>query len=303
MNKYSHLSDVALVVDDSADTLGLLKEALEAAGIDVLLALDGQQALGIAQKIVPDVILLDAMMPNMDGFEACRRLKAEPSLADIPVIFMTGLSDTESVIKGLEVGGVDYLSKPVNPDELVARLRVHLGNARRANSARQALDRTGQHLISLSPDGELRWTTEQARQLLDRTGLDSHQCKVQIYSNIVEWLSHQPLKDQILKLSTLDHPLHVQLVSDSLLENELVFKLIDPSMESTAATLREALAVTERESDVLFWIAQSKTNREIGEILSLSPRTIDKHLETIFRKLSVENRTAAAAIAIRVLKP
>ena len=121
------LNEVALVVDDSPDTLGFINETLDAAGISVLLALDGQQALTIAEKVQPDIILLDAVMPNMDGFETCRRLKANSALADIPVIFMTGLSDTEDVVRGLQSGGVDYLSKPVDPDELVARLRVHRG--------------------------------------------------------------------------------------------------------------------------------------------------------------------------------
>ena len=81
--------DVVLVVDDSADSLSMINDTLENAGMDVLVALEGKQALTIAQRIRPDLILMDALMPQMDGFEACRLLKANPALASIPVIFMT----------------------------------------------------------------------------------------------------------------------------------------------------------------------------------------------------------------------
>ncbi|MCW8884368.1 MAG: response regulator, partial [Motiliproteus sp.] len=114
-------NDIVLVVDDSPDTLSLINDALDAAGLDVLVALEGRQALTVARRIRPDIILLDAIMPNMDGFETCSALKEDPSLASIPVIFMTGLTDTEDVVRGLECGGVDYLTKPINPNELLAR--------------------------------------------------------------------------------------------------------------------------------------------------------------------------------------
>ena len=94
--------DVVLIVDDMPETLCMLNDTLDEVGLKVLVALEGEQALMIANNIVPDVILLDAIMPNMDGFETCKRLKENPDLAHIPVIFMTGLSDTESVLRGLK---------------------------------------------------------------------------------------------------------------------------------------------------------------------------------------------------------
>lgn len=295
--------DVALVVDDSPDTLGMLGEALEAAGIEVLMTLDGKQAIKIAQKIVPDVILLDAIMPHMDGFETCRQLKSNPALKEIPVIFMTGLSDTESIVHGLSAGGVDFLTKPINPDELVARLRVHLGNARRAHSVQQALDQTGQFLMGLSRQGKMVWATQQAQRLLDTTGMNQDQLQSGVFAPISHWLTHQPKQGQVLHLRDLSYPLEVQLVSDpGNDEDELVFKLTDPASGPSPKILQDKLPLTERESEVLYWLAYGKTNKEIGEILTLSPRTVNKHLEIIFRKLSVENRTAAAAVAIRILQ-
>ncbi len=114
MNPANERTDIALVVDDSADALSLINDALESAGMDVLVALEGKQALTIAKRIRPDIILLDAVMPVMDGFDTCRALKADPALAAIPVIFMTGLTETDDIVKGLECGGVDYLTYQAN---------------------------------------------------------------------------------------------------------------------------------------------------------------------------------------------
>ena len=105
---------IVLVVDDSADSLELLNEALVNEGYTIFVAMDGQQAITIADRMGPDVIIMDAVMPNMDGFEACRQLKKNRDLKDVPVIFMTGLSDSEDVVRGLKAGGVDYINKPVN---------------------------------------------------------------------------------------------------------------------------------------------------------------------------------------------
>ena len=118
-----------LVVDDSPDSLSLINDILEKEGISTLVALEGSQAITIAEQIKPDIILLDAMMPKLDGVETCTRLKQNRELQHIPVIFMTGLTDSESTLKGLNAGGVDYIVKPVNPDELVARIKIHANNA------------------------------------------------------------------------------------------------------------------------------------------------------------------------------
>ena len=115
----------------------------------VLVAREGEHALSIIERVLPDVILMDAVMPGTDGFETCRRLKQNKALAHVPVIFMTGLSDTEHIIEGLEAGGVDYVTKPLVPGELLARIRVHLANARIAQSARTALDAFGRFLLAV----------------------------------------------------------------------------------------------------------------------------------------------------------
>src|SRR6266704_1208199 len=158
--------DLVLVVDDAPDTLRMLTDAIEEAGMTVLVAREGEHALSIVEKVTPDVILMDAVMPGTDGFETCRRLKQNKALAHVPVIFMTGLSDTDHIIEGLEAGGVDYVTKPIVPGELIARIRVHLGNARLAQSARNALDVFGRFLLAASQAGRVLWCTPQAGKLL-----------------------------------------------------------------------------------------------------------------------------------------
>lgn len=138
MNIESKKRDVALVVDDSPETLRLLTDALDGAGMTVMVALDGAAAIRIIDQITPDIVLLDAVMPGIDGFETCRRLKRDAGLANVPVIFMTGLAETEHIVRGLEAGGVDYVTKPIVIEEMLARIRVHLGNARLTQSARRA---------------------------------------------------------------------------------------------------------------------------------------------------------------------
>src|SRR5947207_7294814 len=132
-------SEVVLIVDDVPDNLAVLHDALDESGYTVLVATNGEQALQRAAQARPDIVLLDAMMPGIDGFEVARRLKADAATAHIPIVFMTGLTETEHLIAALEAGGVDYVTKPIKPKEVLARMNVHLQGARRARQeARQA---------------------------------------------------------------------------------------------------------------------------------------------------------------------
>jgi len=205
--------EVILLIDDAPDTVRMIAEALDEAGYTVLVATDGATALKRLERITPDAVLLDACMPGMDGFETCRRLKQAPGMRTVPVIFMTGLAETERLVEGLSAGGIDYLVKPVVPDELVARLQAHLRVAREMNAAMRAR-------------GE--------------------------------------------------------------------------ETEPPAALLPNPL--TQREMDVLEWVARGKTNRDVAEILGMSPRTVNKHLEHIYEKLGVETRTAAVAQFARLAR-
>lgn len=210
---------VILIVDDTPNNLALLSEALDEAGYMVLVALDGASALSRLQKRRPDLILLDAMMPGMDGFETCRQIKAQPDTADIPVLFMTALTDSEHVVEGFAAGAIDYVTKPIECTEVLARVASHLRTARILKAAREA--------------------------------------------------------SRPVTLSLNDAP--------------------------AAGRLSSRFQLTEREIEVLRWVACGKTNKDIADILGLSPRTVNKHLEHIYVKLGVETRAAATSVALSAM--
>lgn len=206
---------IVMIVDDVPDNLALLSGALDQAGYMVLVALDGLSALERMQRLKPDIVLLDAMMPGLDGFDTCRRIKAQAELEDVPVLFMTALTESEHVLAGFEAGGIDYVTKPIHPEQVLARVAAHLRTARALQNAR---------LIS----------------------------------------TQTPPADN----------------------------------RQIQAMLTQRYQLTGREVEVLHWVSCGKTNRDIGDILGLSPRTVNKHLEHVYVKLGVETRTAAAAIAM-----
>jgi len=115
-----------LIVDDIPANLNVLRQALGPEGYDILATTSGEMALNAARDAKPDLILLDIMMPEMDGFETCRRLKVNPATVNIPVIFITAMDETDSLVEGFQVGGVDYITRPFKKEELLVRVRTHL---------------------------------------------------------------------------------------------------------------------------------------------------------------------------------
>lgn len=292
-----------LVVDDTPDTLGFLMDTLDHAGYTVLIATDGEAALELVEQITPDLVLMDAVMPGLDGFAACRRLKQEKMLINLPVIFMTGLSDTEHVVAGLAAGGVDYVAKPIVVDELLARIRVHLTNARMAQGTHAALDASGRFLLATDRHGQLLWCTPKARQLLAELFPDSTARELALPAAIIEQLKFDPTgQGKPQEKSVVEVALRkLEFTLLSAIGPELLFRLAEMRAGNDEQVLQQALALTTREAEVLLWISRGKANRDIGEILQISPRTVNKHLEQVFVKLGVENRASAAARAVRVL--
>ncbi|TCS39008.1 DNA-binding response regulator [Reinekea marinisedimentorum] len=298
MNIIKSNNIIVLVVDDSPESLGMLNAALNEAGLTVLVALNGMQALSIVEKVQPDVILLDGVMPEMDGFDTCQKLKEK--LPSTPVIFMTGLNDSEHVVRGFEVGGVDYITKPVVPSEVLARIRTHSHNAKLAKSAQAALDYAGQYIFCVSVNGELEWATPHAQELIGSLQEDLVEKWAHIKPAIAQWLAGNE-RDTPLTLPEMNEPLHAEYAGDYDQLHSLI-RLVKPKQLGTEADLQQALNVTKRESQVLYWLSFGKTNWEIATILEMSPRTVNKHLEQIYKKLEVDNRTAAASSAIRILE-
>lgn len=301
-------TDVVLIVDDVPDNLSLLHDALDDAGYTVLVATNGEAALQRALQAVPDVILLDAIMPGMDGFEVARRLKAQQETAHIPVIFMTGLSETEHVVAAFDAGGVDYVVKPIRPREVLARIASHIQGARQARQARNALDAFGHASITVRiSDGRILWQTPLARKLL-QSHFDAPEAVAPV--ELAEWLQQTAPKlsaeiAQGLPSGTvpvwavnqggrrLSFTLHQPTGDD-----EWLLVMQESSDQAAMDALSQEFKLTTREGEVLYWVVKGKTNRDIGDILGSSPATVKKQLEHIFAKLGVETRTAAAGLAM-----
>ena len=315
-------SDVVLIVDDVPDNLSLLHDALDASGYTVLVATNGESALQRAAQALPDVVLLDAVMPGMDGFEVARRLKSNPQTARIPIIFMTGLTETEHVVAAFQAGGVDYVTKPIRAQEVLARMAVHVGSARQAaeaSQARNALDAFGHATMAIrlgeGSDGigagssgeggapvRAVWQTPLARRLLhDYFGAPPSQ----VPAPVLEWLRVEAAaaaagrEPRTLPASRQVDGQVRQLVFSLQLrtgDDDLLIVMREVSDAAVVEAMVQAFRLTLREAEVLYWVAKGKTNRDIGDILGSSPATVKKHLERVYVKLGVETRTAAASV-------
>jgi CheY-like chemotaxis protein/DNA-binding CsgD family transcriptional regulator len=303
---------IVLIVDDVTDNLAVLHDALDESGFTVLVANHGEAALAAAATAQPDVILLDAMMPGMDGFEVCRKLKADINTRHIPVIFMTGLTESEHVVAAFQSGGSDYITKPIRAIEVLARIDAHLQTSRLMRQARGALDAFGQAAIAITPNnGRIVWQTPLARQWLQRyfphDYVDNH---IQTPLALMAWLEKIAAvpagEDEMPALTIVQARGRLIFIPVDIVNDEQwVILLREESDAAQIEALMNIFKLTVRESEVLYWATKGKTSRDIGDILGTSPRTVNKHLEHVYVKLGVETRTAAAALAnskIRTIK-
>jgi CheY-like chemotaxis protein/DNA-binding CsgD family transcriptional regulator len=308
------VGDVVLIVDDMPDNLSLLHDALDDAGYTVLVATDGPSAIARAQQARPAIVLLDAMMPGMDGFEVARRLKAGTVTAAIPIVFMTALTETEHVVAAFAAGGVDYVTKPIQPREVLARIQAHTQTARVQRQARNALDAFGHATMVVRPgDGRLLWQTALARTLLrDYFGSEGSAAPV----TIIDWVRREaaqrlagvPAQPLVIarggrRLTLELHPMDAgdapgAASDDAGGDDEWLIVASEADDVAVIEAMMQAFRLTAREAEVLHWVARGKTNRDIGDILALSPRTVTKHMEHILPKLGVETRTAAAGLVL-----
>ena len=283
-----------LIVDDVPENLSFLSDALDEAGYMVLVATSGQSALERLRHFLPEVILLDAVMPGIDGFETCRRIKAQPQTRSIPIIFMTGLTDSEHVVRGFEAGGTDYVTKPIKPDEVIARVATHIRNARLVRQTQNAIEAIGLAMVILNRDLQPEWMTPGAEALL------GHGCLVNgLPEELRSWLgaaNPSPASDE--SVGVFDFDFKGETLRARLLGQRADAQLLLLEKLRSRAPAEASLAsyrLTQREIEVLMWVARGKTNKDIADILGMSPRTVNKHLEHIYVKLGVETRTAAAA--------
>jgi DNA-binding NarL/FixJ family response regulator len=295
--------DIVLLVDDTPANLAYLSDALHEAGYKVLVAIDGATAIERLQHVTPDIILLDAVMPGMDGFQTCRTIKGIAAARDIPIVFMTALIESEHIVRAFNEGAIDYVTKPVRQDEALARIRTHIARARTLQKAQRSIEVCGKAGLTVDASGSITWQTPRARDWLNEYCGSADNPR---WDRVRTWLRELSARraspsdaSTPLTLTQESGRLSIYYASD-LHGGERLLLLEEHRDDVSARRLAEGLGLTTRESEVLSWLAAGKTNRDIGEILGMSPRTVNKHLEHIYVKLGVETRSAAAAIAFRL---
>ncbi len=300
-------SDTVLVIDDEPASLHMIHAALESADITVLVATSGEAALDLLENILPDLIIVDAVMPGIDGFETTVRLKRNPRFANIPVIFMTGLAESEHVVEAFEVGGVDYVRKPVNVNEMLARVRVHMAQGRAAQASAASLDATGRLMLATDARGSLLWCTPRAEAAISTVvpGWSRQEASLPsvLHGPVERLLAGGGGASATVRIDEKSAAGAIELVLIARYrENEVLIRVNELNPLKDVQKLAAVLSLTQREAEVLLWVSYGKSSTDISDVLLISPRTVQKHLEHVYEKLGVETRSAAAAIAIRSIQ-
>jgi len=237
MNDKNSERSIILIVDDNQTNLDVLFELLKNHGFKVLVAQDGESAIEQIEYIHPDLILLDIMMPGIDGFETCRRLKADPPTQDIPIIFMSALSDTVDKVKGFQTGAVDYITKPFQHEEVLSRIDTHLT----IRSLQKKLEEKNIELAQLNQNLE-RLVEQKSKQLIDQE-------KTAIIGRLTQGMVHN-----------LKSPLQVMQTSVDLIETKAT-KINDYSFFSYTKYILQAITKVNQIMDTLM-VKSSKEQKQ-----------------------------------------
>lgn len=302
-----------LIVDDTPANLSLLLDALSEAGHEILVAESGRSALTLLEHTTPDLVLMDLVMPGMDGVTTCRRLKERPECRDVPVLFMTAIEEPAQKLRAFEVGALDYIAKPAYPPEVLARVAAHLQiRALQKNLADELA-------LRVEAENQLSQSLDRAVLLADVRG------HIVFATRLASDLLHKHFPQHVagtlppLLGAEPDGPLIVRRFAERRGGAGVPPGSTETAGEDAGATLQMLvleergtppgpaalinLGLTAREAEVLYWIAQGKSNPDIAIILGANVRTVHKHVEHIFQKLGVETRNAAALSALEVLRP
>ena len=307
-----------LIVDDLPANLGVLLGVLGEAGYAVLVAASGEGALARLEHTRPDLILLDVNMPGLDGYETCRRLKADARWQEVPVLFLTAQDDATDKLRGFEAGGVDYITKPLHAEEVLARVRAHLqiralqqalreknalletAMARRLEAEAQLQQSLDRAVLVVEAGGGVEFCTRLARRLLERYFPDDPE-PGRLPAPLAGWLAGRPTAST-WQVEGEEGRLEVQLFAPGEPGTHLMLLLEErlATVNSPARLLH--LGLTAREAEVLFWVAHGKTNQDVAEILDTSIHTVKKHMANLMVKMGAENRLVAGLQAAELLE-
>ena len=311
------LRQTILIVDDVPANLGVLLDFLDTAGYQVLVAESGESALAQLAYATPDIILLDVTMPGIDGYETCRRLKSDAHWRDTPVLFLTALNETMDKVRAFEVGAVDFISKPLHPEEVLARVRAHLQirslqqdleekNAllekavalriEAENQLQQSLDRA---VLVVRDQKHIQFCTRLARRLLQRYFPEARAQNI-LPAPLVEWSSNGHGNEAWTK-DLGETRLQARMFAEPRPGASFMLLLEEEAASGGSPASLLCLGLTRREAEVLFWIAHGKSSPEIAIIVEAALNTVKKHVQNILLKLGVESRLAAALRATEIL--
>ncbi|MCB0060639.1 MAG: response regulator [Caldilineaceae bacterium] len=327
---------LVLLVDDNPGNLHALIQILTEQRYRVLVAESGKSALERLCYATPDIILLDVLMPHMNGFETCKKLKENPATADIPIIFLTALSEMVDKIQGFDVGGVDYITKPIQIPEVLARLNTHLALRRLQQTLQHQNEQLAEHIqertAQLQCEMERRKRQELEKQkLLDVLGKQSEQLRM-----LTGWLvaEHQQRQSVLMDTATLQVEQNVEVALNHVaIIESLIHSTVDTvdgrqvasNLENLRSTLEQIkiqsqtsscmrprslmeqvkvkdnplLKLSNREREVLQLVVDGKSNTEIAEALYLSETTVRTHRSRILHKLDLNDTTALIKFAIK----
>jgi CheY-like chemotaxis protein/DNA-binding CsgD family transcriptional regulator len=308
--------NTVLVVDDVPTNVDVVLSYLTGAGFRVLYAGSGTRALKQLEQRVPDIILLDIKMPGMDGIETCRLIKQRPGWKKIPIIFITGADELSQKLAAFEAGAVDFVTKPILPEEVEARVRTHLRLRElqteleqknqtlseeielRLDAEKQLEAKLDQAFVIASNEGGILFATRQANILLHAFFPDAS--GTVLPEVIFCWLASGDQQKPLVIPSSTKGDLQIDHLASSDSRNLALLRLEQRNSSWGPQALR-TLGLTPREAEVLYWITEGKTNPEISAILNTTLHTIKKHNNKLFAKLGVETRMAAARLAMSVL--
>ncbi|MFM9265730.1 hybrid sensor histidine kinase/response regulator [Tychonema sp. BBK16] len=242
MNDKNSERSIILIVDDNQTNLDVLFELLKNYGFKVLVAQDGESAIEQIEYIHPDLILLDIMMPGIDGFETCRRLKADQATQDIPIIFMSALSDTLDKVKGFQTGAVDYITKPFQHEEVLSRIDTHLT----IRSLQKKLEEKNAELAHLNQNLE-RLVEQKSKQLIDQE-------KTAIIGRLTQGMVHN-----------LKSPLQVMQTSVDLIETKAT-KINDYSFFSYTKYILQAITKVNQIMDTLMVKSRKEQKQDLQDV-------------------------------------
>ena len=305
-----------LIVDDLPGHLGGLLDFLHDAGYEVRVAASGEIALERLERTRPDIILLDVNMPGIDGYETCRRLKADPGWREVPVLFLTAQSDLADKVRGFEVGAVDFISKPLHAEEVLARVRAHLqirslqqtladqnellraAVALRAEAEAQLQESLQSAVLIVQGRDAVGFCTRLARQLLGKHFPD-HDDPRRLPAALADWA--ESAAQESWCLDRAGSRLEARLFAPRQPGHSWLLTLEETLLVADAPSSLLRLGLTTRETEVLYWLSRGKSNPEIAIILGAALNTIKRHVQNILVKLGVESRLAAALQAAEIL--